>query len=52
MGIPLWSLVIYPPKLVILSSYEDGKVGGDSKLIKLLGELEKAGTLFAQSLVF
>ena len=37
---------------MILSSYDDGSVGGDSpRLIRLFGELENAGTFFAHSFV-
>lgn len=51
-GIPRCSLVVHP-KLASLSSYDDGTVGGDSpRFIKLLGELEYAGTFFAHSVVF
>lgn len=43
----------FHPALMFLSSYEDGTVGGDSpKLIRLPGEPENAGKLFAQSVVF
>ena len=49
---PLCSLVVQP-KLASLSSYEDGKFGGDSpRFIRLLGELEYDGTFLAHSLVF
>jgi hypothetical protein len=51
-GIPLCSLV-FQPKVANLSSYDEGTVGGDSpRLIRLLGELEYAGTFFAHSVVF
>lgn len=48
---PLWSLAAHP-LVEALSSYEDGRMGGDSpRLMRLFGELEKDGMALAHSLV-